>query len=154
MKLKKFLEKCEKDEIIYLGTDNGGGWIDICTASELILKLDEVNKEQKDKANKSLQQAIKAVELGPERILYHREELKNASSDKEKKVLEGAVFRAEHRFATAFYSRAKYSKIIDGWKDIKERAVVETYNHETDGGGTCVIIRGHEKGDYWFQSEI
>ena len=155
MNLINFLKEQDRNETIYLGTKNGSGWIVIETAEKIIESIDKLEKHLRDDAERNLRNAKVVLKNKPFEIVEILNKLKVEDSydKKELKELESKLARYERRYANAFITREKYMKLINGWKTVDKRNVVETYNHETDTKGICVLVDGIENGTLWFKGE-
>lgn len=150
-----FLQEQDQNEIIYLGTKNGSGWIAIETAEQIIENIDNIEKCLRDDAERILRKAKNILKNKPFDIVENLNKLKEEESydKKELKKIKLKLANDERKYVNAFSTRKKYSKLIEGWTTIDKRKVVEVYNHETDVKGICVLVNGIDNGTLWFKDE-
>lgn len=153
MKLNEFLSKVDKNEMVYIGTVRGSGWIIIDTAENLLVKLEEVDEQLKKEAKRIVKDSQKKLDSLPTSIVELQKEIAELKDAKEVKKAKSKLARAETAYATAYNQRALYQKSLDKWMPMGNRLVHDTYEHETDEIGTCVRVSGHEKGKYWSYDE-
>lgn len=155
---EEFLNKQNEDDIIYVGTKNDSGWIVIETAKDLINNMNKVEKlvhrRVKETNKRSKEKLIKIPGLIVDS--YKRiEELDPKSDDYNKTVkqINNSIRRLESEFASAYTIRNKTNKTLEHWIHMKDRPVIETYEHETDIKGICCLLKGDENGTLWFKGE-
>ena len=147
---KDFLMEVDKDEILYVGTEKGSGWIDIAKASEIIESLDKLEKKLHSKMENFYRTAARRVRDLPRSMIDYQDKLLNPEIDDiTRKKLEGRLAEFERSFCASYKSRNDSQKLLRNWKEIDERFVKDTYQHETDVIGTCVILEGIDNGTLW-----
>ena len=152
-KLNEFLSKMESNEMVYLGTIKGSGWLIIDTAENLLGKLDELNTQLIKAAECTVQRSQKVLNELPSFIVATQNEIAECSDEKEVKKLKKKLANYETKYATAYNNRLMYGKALNKWTPVKNRLVHKTEVHESEIVGTCVLISGFENGKYWFYEE-
>lgn len=153
-----FLKKQEENEIIYLGTKHGSNWIVIDTAKNIIDKIDKLENYLHKQAVKNLSTSKNRMKELPYNITETLDRLKE-ETEKEKsdvdevKKLKRRLDSYEKRYVSAYNTKVKYERALSSWKTVGNRLVVESYKHETDIVGTCVLIKGFEDGSLWCKGE-
>lgn len=61
-------------------------------------------------------------------------------------------YRLEYEKRNETYLKSK--NIVDSFKPIQEREIVEIFDSVTENGVKCVIYSGYENGKYWNESEV
>lgn len=152
---KETLNEINDNEILYVGTKNGSGWIVIETAGVIIENVEKLEKLLRNKVERINRDSNTRVKNLPYRIVSLRDELENIDPKnvKGKGKIETQLFDLESKFVNAFLRRKETSKRLATWKHLNDRAVVETYPHETDVLGTCIVLEGSDDGDLWYQGE-
>lgn len=148
-----FLKEQDQSEIIYLGTNNGSGWIVIDTVEKIIANIDKIEKHLRNNAERVLENAKMILKTKPFDIVDGLNKLSGDYDSEELKKIKIKLEHDERKYANAFVTKEKYSKIISKWKTIDKRRVVNTYDHETDEKGICILVDGIDNGTIWFKGE-
>ena len=154
LKFIEFLKEQDSNEVIYLGTKDGSGWIVIDTAETIINNMKKIEKIVRSRIVTKNKKAQNILDTFPSLIVKVQDELKESITDKEEiKKLENKLWRLESKYNSAFGTRKKLSKTLKSWKTIGNRIVEESYDHETDVIGKCVLLEGFDDGTLWFKGE-
>lgn len=154
LKFIEFLKEQDSNEVIYLGTKDGSGWIVIDTAETIINNMKKIEKIVRSRIVTKNKKAQDILDTFPSLIVKVQDELKESIMDKEEiKKLENKLWGLESRYNSAFCTREKLSKTLKSWKTIGNRIVEESYDHETDVIGKCVLLEGFDNGTLWFKGE-
>ena len=151
--LKKYLETLDENEMIYLGTKSGSSFIVIEPVHTILEKMDQINDIIHDRIVSGLNNAQRVLDTYPKLIIELQYKLDIEPDKKERKELKSKLETAEGKFATAFGSRKKYREAVSWKKNLKDRMVLDVYEHETDIPGTTVIVEGFDNGTLWFKGE-
>lgn len=139
MQLIDFLKTADKDEYIYLGAASCFLWI--AKPDEMIERLPKLDDDHTEKLRCS-------VKYNDTLIKYYERCLKTAQSEFEEKELKcnlEKVQRKRKESAERIENRIPFAARLV--KDVYRRKMVEPF-------GLCVIIEGHEIGDYWTLEEL
>ena len=155
----EFLNELNKDEMVYVGTEKGTNWIVIDKPVKIIEILDVIEKELHAQMQRIYDAANERVIGIPSLLIKERKQLTKLTKIKGRDVTNlinesrGRIYKLESTFVSAFNTRKKYGKILDKWVDIRDRKVVDIYEHETDIPGVSVILEGYGDGTIWFYGE-
>ena len=152
----EFLNEQKPEEMVYVGTFKGSGWLYIDTAQNLIEKIDDIEKKIRKDAERTLKTAQTRLGNIPGEIVAVQEEVKKLTERGNKEALNKAknsLLLLEHKFVSAFNTRELYSKALLTWTIFGKRIVKDTYKHETDVEGICILVDGFENGKLWFKDE-
>lgn len=153
-----FLKEQENDEMIYVGTKDGAGWIVIERAETLIQKMEKLESYLHGKASDTYKNAVDNLRKLPSFIVEDQKKIDILEADAEDKKEElrkakGLLSDHERKYVSSYMTRKKYSNVLKSWKRVDERKVIETYEHNTDKIGTCVLLEGFENGELWYFGE-
>ena len=155
----EFLNELDKNEMVYVGTEKGTNWIIIDKPDKIIEILDTIEKELRAQVQRTYDAANKKVVGIPSLLVKERKQLTKLMNIKNRDVRDlinesrGRIYKLESTFVSAFDTRKKYKKILDKWVDIRDRKVVDIYEHETDIPGISAILEGYGDGTLWFYGE-
>ena len=155
----EFLNELNKDEMVYVGTEKGTNWVIIDKPDKIIEILDTIEKELHAQIQRTYDAANEKVVGIPSLLVKERKQLTKLMNIKNRDVRDlinesrGRIYKLESTFVSAFGTRKKYRKILDKWVDIRDRKVVDIYEHETDITGVSVILEGYGDGTLWFYGE-
>ena len=155
----EFLNELNKDEMVYVGTEKGTNWVIIDKPDKIIEILDTIEKELRAQVQRTYDAANEKVVGIPSLLVKERKQLAKLINIKNRDVRDlinetrGRICKLESAFVSAFDTRKKYRKILDKWVDIRDRKVVDIYEHETDIPGVSVILEGYGDGTLWFYGE-
>ena len=155
----EFLNELNKDEMVYVGTEKGTNWVIIDKPDKIIEILDTIEKELRAQVQRTYDAANEKVVGIPSLLVKERKQLAKLTNIKNRDVRDlinetrGRIYKLESTFVSAFDTRKKYRKILDKWVDIRNRKVVDIYEHETDIPGVSVILEGYGDGTLWFYGE-
>lgn len=151
-----FLKELEPNEMVYLGTTKGSGWIVIETASKIIENLDKLETMLHEDAKDTLERAIYIMNNYPLSITKTQEKIINytGTDHREMEKLERTMDRLESAYVNAYRTRNEYRKHLANWIRLHDRKVEDIYEHQTEAVGTCIRVRGIEKGRLWFYGEL
>ena len=155
----EFLNELDKNEMVYVGTKNGTNWIVIDKPDKIIEILDNIEKELHAQVQRTYDVAHEKVVGIPSLLVKERKQLTKLMKITNRDVRDlinetrGRIYKLESTFVSAFGTRKKYRKILDKWIDIRDRKVVDIYEHETDISGVSVILEGYGDGTLWWYGE-
>ena len=154
----EFLKEEEPDELIYVGTQGGSGWLLIETAQTLIDNLDKIEDRLHKRSEYVLRDAKQRIKSLPFKIVEAQQELdklkkSNDATEDDIKKAESRLFAAERSFVTSYGIRKRYTTYLNKWVHVSKREVLESYPHTVNDPGVSVIITGIEQGDLWFKDE-
>ena len=155
----EFLNELNKDEMVYVGTEKGTNWIIIDRPDKIIEILDTIEKELHAQMQRIYDAANERVTGIPSLLVKERKQLAKLIKIKNRDVRDlinesrGRIYKLESTFVSAFDTRKKYGKILNKWVDIRDRKVVDIYEHETDIPGVSVILEGYGDGTLWWYGE-
>ena len=138
MKLIDYLKAANKDEYIYLGASNGFVWI--AKPDEMIAKLPELDMDYTERFREALDRT-------KTNISYYEKWL---ATEKSEYVINGIKPKLESQQRIKKLNEDKLEKRIP----FANREIVDLYRRKMcKPFGTCVIVAGHEWGDYWTLEE-
>ena len=151
--LKSFLEDLNKDQMVYLGTKDGSSWVSIETAGTILENLDKLNDLLYRQVTRSNRDARKLCKEFPVQIARLLSKIEKTTDKEELDKLKYDLASYEKRFVLAYERREKTGKALSNWKEVKDRKVVDTYDHTVYVPGISVLIEGFELGELWFKDE-
>ena len=151
--LKSFLEDLNEDQVVYLGTKDGSSWVSIETAGTTLEKLDRLNDLLYNQVRRSNRDARKLCKELPVQIARLLSKIEKTTNKEKLDKLKYDLASYEKRFVLAYERREKTGKALLNWKAVKDRKVVDTYNHKVYVPGISVLIEGFELGELWFKDE-
>lgn len=151
--LLETLSELKADETVYLATKKGTNWIAIDDASTIIENLDKIDKVLYKNIETSIEKAQESIDSLPGLMIKTREKISECNNEFELKELKGKLDRIESGFVAAFNARQSNMKYLSNWVEIKDRNVVEVYQHNTDIVGPCIIVEGIDDGHLWYKGE-
>lgn len=146
------LNELAPDQMVYLGTKEGGSWIIIDKPQVIIDNLADIETRARQHAEFALSSACSRCHMLPKKIVAMQKELHKAD-EVEKACIENDLYELEQAFASSFNTRKKWTDILKKWVTFGERAVLEQYMHETDDPGICCIVDGQLKGTMWWKGD-
>lgn len=157
----ELLTELEADQMVYLGTNNGSGWIVIEPAGYIIEKIDDLEKYLHDRVKNALAEAEYDLKIYPKIMVDRQEKIKElieSNGDKKKiKSEENMLRESERKFWAAYNKREKNTKFLTNWIHVSERKVKETYENGDEKygviNGYAIKVEGAENGELWFRHE-
>ena len=151
--LKSFLEDLNEDQMVYLGTKDGSSWILIDTAEKILDGLDELNDLLHEQIVRSNREAKKSCKELPVLIVQTLSKIEKTKDKEKREQLKYDLHSFESKYVAVYARREKTSKALQKWKVVKDRDVVETYDHTVHTPGISILIEGFENGTLWFKDE-
>lgn len=143
MKLEKFLKTLDEDQIISIGAQNGANYLYIGRAGDVEL-IGEMFSQYRYRSvsrlaylEKTLKELVKEVPK------------KGKDQAETDRLIEGYA----KNVTSTYLGIEKHRTYLSKYSDPLKREVVETENRDCEEG-IRVIIKGSEKGKYWFKSEF
>lgn len=154
--LNEFLERQNPEDLLYIGTEEGGGWLIIDTVKNVLGLLDKVDLKLRKYCEDVIANYQRDLDRLPEDIVDTQKELAWAEEKGDIELLalnRRKLAKKEANYVSAYAGRKKYQSSLNTWKSFGERKLLDIYPNTSDKPGTCVLISGFEKGDYWFKEE-
>lgn len=143
------------DDVIFLGSDGGGGFIFIGTPAEYERDIDRVNAEKRQVIKERLQEYQLLRTRVPKQLEELRGmpvDLKNAKSMRHFAARSNNLAQGIRMLATSLTAMEPLEKRYENYQHLRDRSVVDEYKR-IEEDGIVVLFDGEERGAYWYKDE-
>lgn len=152
-----YLKETDENTVLYIGTEQGSGWIVIETVRTILDNLEKLEQIIHDRVVEQNSNAKELLEDIPFEIVGIRQKLYKGKFEKSRheRALKNKLAVLENSFYNAFIQRKMTEKRLHNWIVVGERKVINTYMQDPglEVPGICVILEGCDNGTIWFKGE-
>ena len=149
--LLNFLKEQSPDEMIYVKTTGGTGWVLIEEAGVILSKINDFEKNFYKHVLDINHKAAHKTQTFPNKIVLALSDIRKMNVAFENKNLiketEDNLHDLERQYVEAYKIRESTFNSLHRWIPLFSRKVIGTYCHVKDIPGTAVIIKGDEPGE-------
>jgi len=155
--LKEFLETLEPEQVVYIGTEGGGGFMFCSPASKFKDDAEKIDKDNIEKLKFLINKAHRVRRIVGDKITFLKKVANDESSTKDGrlKAINRELPRLEDNIVVLCNSLSKlynFEKSLENYIPLGDREVVESYER-LQKDGLVVMVEGVENGSYWFVEE-
>jgi len=156
MKLKDYVKEIDDNTTIFVGANNGSGFVFAAPKKIFNEDIKRINDGVKNRLNIFIDTTKNYRRVCEDRANNVIDVIHSDLSDSEKQrrieneifYLKNSLYRLDNYYPKLF----NYEKALKDFVPIEEREVLESYNRLSDEG-LVIIVDGCDSGSYWFAEE-